>query len=276
MKLEEQERELARFPAPWDSAQRRRQGRRILDKQKRLLARYAEEQKQVLRAGYVMGDIVVDRADEGGLAFRVQVKNGTDGHNVPTGFIAERSVFLEVTVTDADGEVVFRSGDTDPNGDVRDLHSVYVHNGELEPDPYLFSLQSKFITRNVRGGEREQVLAVNHSVDPLPFLRPSTISTIATGRPAGARIHRVRLEPLGERWPRYRVDRAALTGRAPYTARVRLITGMVPPNLIHEIQAAGFDYGLSPREVARRVVEGRQVLWDREVVLQAGVRDTGK
>ena len=44
---------------------------------------------------------------------------------------------------------------------------------------------------------------------------------------------------------------------------------MIPPNLVDEIQHVGFDYGLSPREVAQRVVDGRQILWDEEVVLGA-------
>ena len=60
----------------------------------------------VLRAGYVLGDVKIDRADAGGIKFNVEVKNATDGHNVPTGFDAERLVFLQVTVTDADGKVV--------------------------------------------------------------------------------------------------------------------------------------------------------------------------
>ena len=47
-----------------------------------------------------------------------------------------------------------------------------------------------------------------------------------------------------------------------------MISGMVPPNLIDEIQHVGFDYGLSAREVADRIVEGRRVLWDKEVVFE--------
>ena len=198
------------------------------------------------------------------------MSNGTDGHGVPTGFDAERLVFLRTTVTDADGEVVFVSGDLDPNGDVRDSHSLYVHNGELPLDKQLFSLQSRFITRMVRGGEREQVLAVNYSPDPLPFLRPSTSSTILTGRPLGARKHKQNIEPLGKRWARYRVPASALSGDGAYEIRVELIAGMVPVNLIDAIKGVGFDYGMSAREVAERVVDGHQVLWTREAVAQVG------
>ena len=73
--------------------------------------------------------------------------NATDGHGVPTGFDGERNVFLQTTVTDCQGKVVFKSGDLDPNGDVRGENSVYVHNGELPQDKQLFSLQTKFLVR---------------------------------------------------------------------------------------------------------------------------------
>ena len=197
----------------------------------------------------------------------MQVRNATPGHGVPTGFDAERLVWLAVDVFDRDGEIVFRSGDLDPNGDVRDTHSLYVHNGELPLDRHLFSLQSRFLTRMVRGGEREQVLAVNYSPDPLPFLRPSTTSTILTGRPLGARKHKQNIEPLGHRWAEYRVPARNLTGNGPYRAEVRLKAAMVPVNLVDEIKEVGFDYFMSAREIAERVVAGHQVLWEREVDL---------
>jgi len=269
LKAEGREDEVPEFPASWESRSKRKKAAKIISGQMELLEEYRLAQLEVMRAGYVMGPIELVGQEEGSLSFRVEVRNGTDGHEVPTGFIAERSLFLEVTVRDAEGEVVFVSGDTDPNGDVRDLHSLYVHNHELPLDEQLFSLQSKFLVNLARGGEREQVLAINHSADPLPFLRPSPHSTITTGRPLGARIHRVSIGPLESRWASYEVSAEELTGAAPYSVRARLIAGMIPPNLVDEIQHVGFDYGLSPREVAARVVAGRQVLWDEEVVLGA-------
>jgi hypothetical protein len=255
------------FPERWRSADDRYDARDLIEANLALLSEASEKRLVLLREGYVLGEPIVLRADGRGLAFEVDVRNGTDGHGVPTGFDAERLVFLRVTVRDADGVVVFRSGDFDPNGDVRDGHSVYVHNGDLPLDRQLFSLQSRFVTRMVRGGEREQVLAVNYSPDPLPFLRPSTESTILTGRPAGARKHKQNIEPNGKRVARYRVSSAALTGKWPYQATIELVAGMVPVNLVHEIQGVGFDYFMSPREVAERVVDGHQVLARRELVL---------
>jgi hypothetical protein len=261
------------FPDRWRAIDDRYDARDILDDNLELLAEADEKRKQVLRAGYELSDLRLLRADDRkGLVFEVELRNGTPGHGVPTGFDAERLVFVRVTVRDRDGAVIFRSGDLDPNGDLRDAHSLYVHNGELPRDTYLFSLQSKFLTRMVRGGEREQVLALNVSPDPLPFLRPSTSSTILTGRPLGARKHKQGIPPGGSRVGRYRVRASELTGRGPYLVEAELVAGMVPVNLVHEIQGVGFDYGMSAREVADRVVEGHLVLWKRQmgIPLHAG------
>ena len=48
---------------------------------------------------------------------------------------------------------------------------------------------------------------------------------------------------------------------------------MVPINLVDAIKDVGFDYGMSVRDVAARVVEGHLVLWRREVALRKGVID---
>lgn len=259
------------FPPRWTSADDRYDARDILQDNFKLLEEIEVQRKQVLQAGYKLGDVVVDRADQGGIKFKVQVSNGTDGHSVPTGFDAERLVFLQVTVKDAEGKVVFKSGDLDPNGDVRDSHSLYVHNGELHQDKYLFSLQSRFLVRMVRGGEREQVLAVNYSPSPLPFLRPSTSSTVLLGRPVGVRKHRQVLPPFASKWPKYEVKRSQLAGtKPPYSVSIKLIAGMVPINLIHEIKDVGFDYNMSARDVAEGVLAGFQVLWERNLTLRQG------
>lgn len=259
----------AEFPARWSTADDRYDAREVIEQNRALLGEASEQQMAVLRAGYVLGDVDVSRADAGGIDFTVEVRNGTNGHNVPTGFDAERLVFLEVTVTDADGRVVFQSGDRDPNGDVRDSHSLYVHNGDLPADEYLFSLQSRFLTRMIRGGEREQVLAVNYSPSPSPFLRPSTRATVLLARPVGARKHRKTINPLSSAWAEYHVDGDRLAGSSgPYEARIRLIAQMIPVNLIHEIKDVGFDYYMSPREVATAVVDGAQVLYDRTIELR--------
>ncbi len=267
------------FPKRWKFRPVRVRARDILNEQFAALQEMNELRRQIIKVGVRIGDIEVTEADEDGLEFRVQVTNGTTGHGVPTGFDAERIFFLQVTVTDQADNVIFQSGDRDPNGDLRDLHSLYVHNGELPLDPYLFSLQSKFITRNLRGGEREAVLAVNFSPDPLPFIRPDTRPGALYGRPRGARKHKQVLQPLKSRWANYEVDEDALTGKGPYKANVKLIAQMIPLNLLNEIKDIGFDYGMSARQVGDRVlngldpkqgIEGAQVIWERELILEEG------
>ncbi|MDH3581163.1 MAG: multiheme c-type cytochrome, partial [Hyphomicrobiales bacterium] len=136
-----------KFPKAWQSVDDRYDAREILNKQFELLEFAKRKRLEVLRNGFMLGDVTVVRADGKGLEFRAQVRNATDGHNVPTGFTGERLVWLDVTVTDREGTVVFRSGDRDPNGDIRDGHSSYVHAGKVKLDRYLFSLQSIFVTQ---------------------------------------------------------------------------------------------------------------------------------
>ncbi len=263
------------FPPRWVEPDDRYDAADLIRDNLDLLDELGRQRRQLLRAGYQLGDVVVERAAADGISFEVEFRNGTDGHNVPTGFDAERVVWLHVTVTDATGHVVFESGDLDPNGDVRDSHSVYVHDGALPADDQLFSLQSRFLVNMVRGGEREQVLVVPYSPSPLPFLRPSTNSTILTGRPVDARKHRRTIPPLRSKWASYEVDRDALAGTTgPYYATIRIKAGMVPVNLVHEVADMGFDYGMTEREVAEAVVAGHVLVRERAVNLSAGGAET--
>lgn len=253
-----------KFPEAWSSIDDRYDARDILNTQFERLERARRARLQVLRNGFKLSDITVVRNTGGSLKFSVDVSSGTDGHGVPTGFDAERLIFLQVTVKDSRGNTVYVSGDRDPNGDVRDAHSLYVHNGELKLDKDLFSLQSKFLVRLLRGGEREQVLAVNTSADVLPFVRPERRATTIYGRPRGARKHKQNLEPGASRTATYDVPRKDLKPGERYSISVRLISQMVPVNLVAAIQGAGFDYGMSPAGIARKVVQGSSVLWSRK------------
>ena len=260
------------FPDKWINISDRYEAREIIEENLALLKKKDAIRKRLLLNAYDLGEIDIDRADRRGIKFSVQVKNKTDGHNAPTGFDAERVVFLRVTVSDRNGKVVFKSGDPDPNGDLRDAHSVYVHNGELPLDKYLFNLQSKFLVRMIRGGEREQVLPVNYSVDPLPFTRPPTSSTLLKGRPEDVRKHRKTIPPLGSKWAKYVVEKSELQGaEGPFRANVKLIAGMAPVNLIHAMRDAGFDdYGLSPRAAAEAAGKTYEVLRESEFELKPG------
>ena len=260
-----------KFPERWQKVEDRYHARSIIDENLTLIDKINAARKKLLRVGYRLGDVIVKKADANGINFRVQFKNGMEGHSTPTGFDAERIVFLRVTVTDKNGKVVFKSGDFDPNGDLRNSHSAYVHDGKLPEDKYLFSLKARFMVRMIKGGEREQVLPVAYSLDSLPFIRPSPQANVLLGRPTDSRKHRQVLAPLHSKWPNYRVNRLELAGsEGPYTANLKIMAGMVPANLVHEIEHVGFDYGMSPREVADKVVAGYVTVWDRDVILKPG------
>lgn len=250
-------------PDAWKKASRRFRARDILKEQFALLEEATGFRHHLLATGYRLGKIKVKSANRRGIDFCVDVFNGTTGHGVPTGFDADRLVFLRVTVRDNNGKLIFLSGDLDPNGDIRDRHSAYVHNGELPLDRQLFSLQSRFLVRNLRGGEREQVLPINLSIDPLPYMRPETRPFTVFGRPISARKHKQNIEVTGRRTAKYRIKRSQLSGCGTYHVTIHLVAGMVPVNLVHKISPAGFDYFMSARQIADAIVAGHLTLHER-------------
>ena len=73
------------------------------------------------------------------------------------------------------------------------------------------------------------------------------------------------IRPKGSEWASYKIDSDALTGVAKYDLKLRFYAQMVPVNLIGSIAVGGFEYGLSPREIARRVVAGKHLLWEQSL-----------
>lgn len=259
--------EGAKFPARWASVDDRYDAREILNVQFERLDWARTKRLEVLRNGYKLGEVVVQKKDPSGIKFKVKVENLTDGHNVPTGFTGERQVWLHVVVKDSTGQVIFQSGDLDPNMDVRDHESSYVADGELPLDTQLFDLRSRFVVQGIRGGERERIIPIPYPVVTIPFVRPSIQSLILTGEPTTERVHRKGIEPLGYRWAKYKIKGKALTGKGPYKALVEFKAAMVPANLIGAIQGRGFDYGMSAREVVDGVVAGHEVLYKKEIMI---------
>lgn len=258
------------FPERWSSVDSRYTAREIIQENLESMRFMRNRRLTVMRNAFNVSDIEVTKADASGLAFRLKVASATDGHGAPTGFEGERLFWLKVQVMDANGNVVFESGDADPNGDLRDLHSRYVHNHEMPLDDQLFSLQSKFLTRNLRGPAREQVLAVPYALTPLPFLNRPSRAGVLFGRPFVSRKHRQGILPGDHRWAKYEVDGSMLSGPGPYKVVAEFKVQMIPVNLVIAILKIGFDYELDARTIARRVVdgyvddEGNQIIWDPE------------
>ena len=74
-------------------------------------------------------------------AVQAHVRNEIVGHSLPTGTTFLRQLWLALTVRDADGRVLYRTGHLDDAGDLRDVWS------ELDPvgDPDLVKLTSDLI-----------------------------------------------------------------------------------------------------------------------------------
>ncbi len=257
----------AKFPGIWADPEERKAARELIDRQLALLAENRNQATALMRNGYGLGEVKILET-EPDLKFDVEVNNLTDGHSVPSGLIAERNVFLQISVSDADGKVLFRSGDLDPNGDVRDSLSLYVGNGELPLDEQLFNLRSPILVRTAHGGEREQVLPANYSFDPLIFMRPSDSPALLFGGIRDLRLQKKAIEPLGKRWASYRVDANLLSGQKPYRVNIKLAAGQLPPHLIQAISGFGLEYGLSARSLGDKLVDLYRVLWEKNVEIQ--------
>src|SRR4029453_17261026 len=86
-----------------------------------------------------------------------------------------------------------------------DLHSLDVAAAKIKTDQQLVNFQTKFLTTNVKGTDREMYLPVNFDVDPLPHLRPPQIPTSVLNHPPLARMENRSLTPLGDRLVEYEV-----------------------------------------------------------------------
>ena len=140
--------------------------------------------------------------------------------------------------------------------------------GVLPHDDDLFNLQSKTYVAIVRGPERAQNLAPPMSLTVLPMVRPDPRPTLFYGRTRGSRKHRTGIPAGQSRIASYEVPAESLRSGETYTIDARLIFQPVPINLIHESQPAGFDYGLSPKEVADRIVKDATEIWRRTATVR--------
>ena len=251
------------FPEFWQDQDLRYEAREIIDYQLELLAWAKDQRVQVMKAGYKVEEVVMEEANMShGIEFKIKLRNAVLGHNAPSGFIHERMVFFQITVKDSQGNTVFKSGDRDPNGDLRERYSRYVRNGELSFDTQLFNLQSHFMARTFFGGERTQLRFLPFSATVRPFVRPPTSSTAIHMRPTSARTLKNSIEPGGHRWAHYYVDPDLLQPGETYTVHMKLLAQQMPAFFIHVNSAVGFDYNFSLRELAKRVVDLSINLWE--------------
>ncbi|HYM30404.1 MAG TPA: multiheme c-type cytochrome [Candidatus Cybelea sp.] len=213
------------FPDVWSKREDRETARLIVNQNLRLLDDKKALRKAVMENGSRIDGPYFDSMLAVGseLRFHYRVTNIDTGHNLPSGSLgAQPEIWLNVALSDPDGKLIWESGYIDKNGDMADLHSLEVAKGNIPGDHQLFNLQTKFLTTNVKGTDREMYLPVNFDIDQIPFIRPSGVPTSVLNHPPFIRMEGRSVPPLGYREANYHVPSDLMTKPGTYRLQVRL------------------------------------------------------
>lgn len=214
-----------KFPEEWEDLDDRLLAREIIEENLKLLKKKKKLRQAVMENGSkIEGPFFTDDIKKGeSLEFYYHVYNTNPGHNLPSGSLgAQPEIWLNVALTGPDGKRLWESGYVDSWGDMADLHSEDVQQGKIEHDNQLFNLQTKFLTTNVKGTEREMFLPINVDIDQLPFIRPANAPNTLLNHPAFIRMEGRSIPPLGDRKAKYRVPSSLIQKPGTYKLSVRL------------------------------------------------------
>ncbi|RUO98498.1 multiheme c-type cytochrome [Hyphomicrobium sp.] len=215
----------AKFPKRWADALDREDAREIIEENLKKLDERDKLRRQVMEnSSNVDGPYIAGTPRIGAdLAFSFKIKNTNTGHNLPSGSLgAQPQLWVNVALVDPDGQNIWESGYVDSNGDMADLHSLDVAAGRIDTDQMLVHFQTKFLTTNVKGTDREMYLPVNFDIDPLPQLRPPSIPTTVLNHPPLVRMENHSLTPLGMREATYQVPGNLITKPGKYRLAFRM------------------------------------------------------
>ncbi len=221
----------ANFPANWNSADERRDARKVLDENFKLLDIKKASSIAVMEAGmHLEGPFFKTPPQVGNdLHFNYDVQNRSEGHNSPSGSLgAQPQLWLNVVLTGPTGAWLWESGYLDANGDLANQHSFQVTQRQIPPDRQLFNLQTQFMITGVKGTDREMYLPVNVDIDQLPFLRPGNIPYTVMNHPPFIRMEQKSIPPLGNKLARYSVPGQLLSMPGTYRLSARLRSRMEP------------------------------------------------
>lgn len=213
------------FPKEWESDVDREEARRIVDENLGLLREKRELRRRVMENGSkIEGPFFRAEPRTGkSLRFTYRVTNTNPGHNMPSGSLgAQPEFWLNVALLDPSEKNIWESGYVDSHGDMVDLHSLDLAAGKIKRDAQLFNLQSKFLTTNVKGTDREMYLPVNMDIDQIPFIRPVAFPVSVMNHPPFIRMEQRSLSPLGSRDARYTVPASLMKQPGKYRLAVRL------------------------------------------------------
>jgi hypothetical protein len=215
----------ADFPKAWAKSEDREEARLIIQENIAKLDERDKLRKQVMEnSSHIEGPHIKGSPRVGAdLAFSYKIRNANTGHNLPSGSLgAQPQLWVNVALVDPDGVNVWESGYVDSNGDIADLHSLDVAAGRIKTDQQLVHFQTKFLTTNVKGTEREMYLPVNFDIDPLPHLRPPGVPTTVLNHPPLVRMENRSLAPLGEKTATYNVPGMLITKPGKYRLAFRM------------------------------------------------------
>jgi hypothetical protein len=221
----------AMFPGPWANRDDRMDAREVLDQNLRSLAWKDENRRQVLELNSkVDGPFFLEDPRPGQpLQFYYCITNLNNGHNMPSGSLgAQPQIWVNVALIGPDGLRLWESGYLDSQGDLADLHSADVLNRRVPFDEQLMNFQTKFITTNVKGTDREMYLPVNVDIDQIPFLRPAPQPTTVINHPPFIRMEAHSLPPLGSRKAKYSVPADRICQPGTYRLSIRLRSRLEP------------------------------------------------
>jgi Cytochrome c554 and c-prime len=213
------------FPKRWTDALDREDARQIVEENLAKLDERDGLRQQVMENSSEIDGPYIEGTPRVGadLAFSYKIKNVNKGHNLPSGSLgAQPQLWVNAALIDPDGKNVWESGYIDSNGDMADLHSLDVAAGRIKTDQQLVHFQTKFLTTNVKGTDREMYLPVNFDIDPLPHLRPPQIPTTVLNHPPLVRMENHSLTPLGEKQAKYQVPGNLITKPGSYRLLFRM------------------------------------------------------
>lgn len=213
------------FPDVWNNVDDRMDARVKVDRNLAKLNYKKDLRKQVLENGSRVDGPFFQCDPRPGypLRFEYVVTNTNTGHNMPSGSLgAQPQIWVNVVLTGPDGQHLWESGHLDSYGDLADLHSIDVTNGRMPMDRQLVNFQTKFLTTNVKGTDREMPLPVNVDFDQIPFLRPPAQPTTVINHPPFIRMEAHSIPPTGNRRAQYSVPACFLEQPGTYRLTVRL------------------------------------------------------
>ncbi|MCC6707767.1 MAG: cytochrome C [Gammaproteobacteria bacterium] len=217
--------EQATFPEEWSKRADREEARYVISLNEKLLNDKKRSRIEIMENSMKIDGPFFDSDIKSGdkLKLHYTITNVDRGHNLPSGSLgAQPELWFNVAVIDPDGQRVWESGYVDGNGDMADIHSLEVASGKVPFDKQLFNLQTKFLTTNVKGTDREMYLPINFDFDQLPHIRPPGVPTTVLNHPPFIRMEGRSLPPLTARDVKDTSPASALSKPGKYKIQSRM------------------------------------------------------